>query len=416
MLRGTDVNEIMEMQREGLSIRAISEVTGYDRKTIRKHLKSPKTAPVYGPRAAAGACKLDGYKPFLEQRLRAGVWNGQVLLRELRQLGYLGGYTILKDWLQPQREAVRGIAVRRYETPPGQQAQVDWGHLGYVVEEGKTQPRKIWGFAITLGYSRRMWADAALDQRLGTLLRMHEGAFQHWGAVPAEILYDRMRTIWQGDDDRGEHIWQPAFLDFAKYWGFRPRLCRPYRAQTKGKIESGIKYLRRNFLCGLLGREPECLMDFNAQLHEWVESVANKRIHGTTHQNVGLLWDLDQMHMEPIDGRLPFPYLDEQDRKVARDAHVAWLTSRYSVPWRWAGYPAKVHQQHGQVEIRIGGQRVASHPMAEIPHQVVVQNGHHEDIPLGPARAGGKTLVEIREAAPVVQSRSLAAYESLVEL
>jgi transposase len=97
------------------------------------------------------------------------------MLRELRTRGYLGGYTILKDWLQPQRESACTVAVRRFETPPGKQAQVDWGHLGTIEMHG--QQRALNGFAFTLGYSRTMMAEAALDQRLGTLLKMHEEAF-----------------------------------------------------------------------------------------------------------------------------------------------------------------------------------------------------------------------------------------------
>src|SRR5690348_9094516 len=99
-----------------------------------------------------------------------------------------------------------------------------------------------------------MMAEAALDQKLGTLLRMHEEAFRQLGGVTEEILYDRMKTVWLDTDERGEIVWNPVFLDFARYWGFTPRLCRPYRAQTKGKVESGVKYVRRNFLCGLQGR------------------------------------------------------------------------------------------------------------------------------------------------------------------
>jgi transposase len=145
--------------------------------------------------------------------------------------------------------------VRRFEAPAGKQAQVDWGHLGSLAEEG--EEHALWGFAMTLGYSRKVMSEAATNQKLGTLLRMHETAFQELGGVPEEILYDRMKTIWTGTDERGEIVWNAVFLDFAQYWGFRPRLCRPYRAQTKGKIESGVKYVRRNFLCGLWGRERE---------------------------------------------------------------------------------------------------------------------------------------------------------------
>ena len=125
------MQQLMEMKREGLSTQAISKLTGYDRKTVRKYLLKPETVPRYGPRAARPS-KLDAHKPYLQDRMKAGVWNAQVLLRELRKLGYQGGYTILKDWLQPQRSAGTATAVRRFETPPGKQAQVDWGHLGYL--------------------------------------------------------------------------------------------------------------------------------------------------------------------------------------------------------------------------------------------------------------------------------------------
>jgi len=410
LLRGSDLQEFTEMKREGLSVRAISRLTGYDRKTVSKYLLNPETAPRYGPREKQPG-KLDAHQPYLKERLNAGVWNAQVLLRELRQRGYEGGYTILKDWLQPQRAAGMATAVRRFETPPGKQAQVDWGHLGYLQRGG--EQCRVWGFAITLGYSRRMWAQAATDQKLGTLLRMHEAAFRDWGAIPEEILYDRMKTVWLGSDTRGEIVWHPVFLDFARYWGFRPRLCRPYRAQTKGKIESGVKYVRRNFVCGLLGREPSCLMDFNAELRQWVEGVANQRVHGTTREQVLLRWDGDQFSMQPLNGRLPYPYSEDELRKVARDAYVSWQASRYSVPWQYAGKEVWVRQQSGKVEVHYGGQRIAVHEPAAQRHQVITHRPHHEGIPLGGERASGKTLIQMRETAPEVEVRPLATYENL---
>lgn len=410
MLRGKDVHELEEMKQMGLSVLAISEVTGYDRKTVRKYLLEPEGLPSYGPRVLQPS-KLDPHKPYLEDRLTAGVWNAQVLLRELRQRGYDGGYTILKEWLHPQRAAACAAAVRRFETPPGKQAQVDWGHLGYLDIDGGAH--RIWGFAITLGYSRRMWAQAALDQKLGTLLRMHEAAFQEWGAVPEEILYDRMKTVWLDTDERGEVIWHPVFLDFARYWGFKPRLCRPYRAQTKGKIESGVKYVRRNFVCGLLGREPACLMDFNSELRQWVETVANRRVHGTTNEQVILRWEADRLAMQPFSGRPPYPYSDDELRQVARDAYVSWQANRYSVPWQYVGKEVWVREQANQVEVHYGSERIAVHARAARRHQVITQRLHHDGIPLGATNGGGKILIHMREMAPAVESRSLAAYESL---
>jgi transposase len=145
LLRAKDLQEFMEMKREGLSASAISKLKGYDRKTVRKYLLKPEAVPRYGPRDKQ-ASKLDPHKDYVQDRLKAGVWNAQVLLRELRQRGYQGGYTILKDWLQPQRAAGMATAVLRFETPPGRQAQVDWGHLGYL-ETGGEQSR-VWGFTI----------------------------------------------------------------------------------------------------------------------------------------------------------------------------------------------------------------------------------------------------------------------------
>lgn len=141
LLRGKDVDDISELRRQGLSIRAISRMTGYCRKTIRKYLIGPRTVPEYGPRKPSIG-KLEPFKMYLNERLAAGVWNAQMLLRELRERGYAGSYTLLTDWLRPQRQAA-SVAARRFETAPGQRAQVDWGHLGSLDGDGET--RKLWG-------------------------------------------------------------------------------------------------------------------------------------------------------------------------------------------------------------------------------------------------------------------------------
>ena len=403
------MEEINQLKREGLSILSISNLTGHDRKTVRKYLAEPAVTPAY-PSRPTPASKLDPFKAYLSERLSAGVWNASVLLRELRSKNYKGSYTILTDWLRPLRQAAEVIAVRRFETPPGQQAQADWGHLGSIASDKGEE--SLWGFTMTHGYSRKMFAEGATDQKLGTLLCMHETAFREWGGVPEEILYDRMRTIWSGTDERGEIIWNPVFLDFAGYWGFRPRLCRPYRAQTKGKIESGVKYVRGNFLCGLQGREPTNLSDFNVELRRWVAEVADQRVHGTTHEPVLARWEQDKAKLQPTDGRPSYPYRDNEQRRVARDAYVSWQSSRYSVPWQYAGKDVWVHEQNGGIEVRYGSERIAMHARAAKRHQVVTQTEHHQGIPLVTARSG-KTLVHIQQGAPVVEQRSLDAYEAL---
>ena len=144
MLRGRDVDQIRELRQQGLCISEIGTVTGHDRKTVRKYLDQP-WRPLQRRRRPS---KLDPFRPYIEERLTAGVWNAVVLLRELRQRGYTGGYTILKDFLQPKRQAARAAAVRRFETAPGQQAQVDWGSVGTVaLPDGSEQ--KLSAFVLT---------------------------------------------------------------------------------------------------------------------------------------------------------------------------------------------------------------------------------------------------------------------------
>ena len=154
----------------------------------------------------------------------------------------------------------------------------------------------------------------------------------------------------------------------------RHRLCRPYRAQTKGKVEKGVKYVRRNFLCGLQGREPTGLIDLNGQLRWLVAEVANQRIHGTTHGQVMIRWEADRAAMSPVNGRLAYPYMDDEQRKVARECYVSWKGSRYSVPSGYAGKEVWVRDHVLSVEIRYSAERIAVHAPAIRRHQVVTLN------------------------------------------
>lgn len=399
--------DLQQLQRQGLNISQIAALTGFNRRTIRKYLTEPAT-PRYGPRLPRPT-KLDAFHGYLDQRLQQGVWNARVLLRELEERGYSGSYTRITDYLRPKRREAAVVAVRRFETPPGQQAQMDWGHVGEIVSDGSSQ--KLYGFVLTLGHSRAMYADLALDQRLPTLLRQHEAAFAALGGVPQEILYDWMKTVALGTDERGEVCWHPQFADFAGCWGFVPRLCRPYRPQTKGKIEAGVGYLRGNFL---VGWQPADLEGTRGQLFTWTAQVANQRVHGTTHRVVAEAWAAERPHLQPLAGRAPYSLVEEQARRVARDAYVSYRGNRYSVPWRAAGREVWVREAAGQIEIVREQETLARHELCRGKHQVITLAAHHADMPLsGNGAAGGKTRITLREAGPVVEERSLSVYEAL---
>ena len=435
MLRGGAVKEIQEMKREGLSVQEISRRTGFDRKTIRKYLGSTEVAR-YGPRAKRPS-KLDPYQPYIDGRIKLGVWNAVVLLRELRARGYTGGYSVLKGYLQPLREASRSVAVRRFETAPGQQAQVDWGSLGSVITGGGAQKgdrsdkgenlvsTPLSGFVMTLGCSRAVFADVALDQTVSTLLKMHEEAFRQLGGVPQEILYDRPKTILLGVDDRGELQWNPTFLDFARYWGFTPRVCQGYRPQTKGKVESGIKYLKGNFLCG---RSATSVQDLSSQVRQWTAEVANQRVHGTTHRIVAEDHALEKPHLQPIGRRAAYPLPESlvAQRRVASDSYINYGANRYSVPFAAVGQDVRVKETDGKLQVYLmgdlsaglsSGKCLAEHLVCQGKHQVITVAEHVEGIPLGPnnspARRSSKNHIEIGNEPPDVDIRDLAAYEAL---
>lgn len=421
MLRGGDVKELHDLKRQGLSITQISALSGFDRKTIRKYLED-STTPGYGPRRERPS-KLEPFQPYIQKRLATGVWNAVVLLRELKERGYNGGYSILSDYLRPLRQEATAVAVRRFETPPGHQAQLDWGTIGHL--ETPTGKQTLFALVLTLGHSRALFAEVATDTKIATLLRLHELAFAELGGVPHEILYDRMKTVILGTDERGETRWHPLFRDFAAYWGFVPRVCRAYRPQTKGKVESGVGYVRKNFLCG---REASDLLDLRRQLRTWVWQVANQRLHGTTHRHVFAAWQEEKWSLLPMAGRAAYPFASQEPRRVSRDAYVSYRGNRYSVPWQVAGQEVLVSECESQLQVHRGGECLAIHGLRPAgAHQTVTVAAHHAGIPLGSQHNGkAKIVVRAQRSAllggpdgprglPTVEVRSLQAYEQEFE-
>ena len=243
MVLAEGVMEMRILKRQGLSVREIARRTGHSRNTVDRHLKREGN-PVYTARPSAPS-KLDAHKVFVSERNAAAHPErlpGTVLLGELRARGYTGGITIIREHLAALRPVLPIEPVVRFETRPGRQMQVDWA----VIRRG-ADPLSV--FVAVLGYSRVAYVQFVTDERFETLMACHEAAFAFIGGTPHEVLYDNMRTVVIGRDvyGPGKHRLQPGFRDFAHHHGFLPRLCRPYRAQTKGKVERFIHYLRHSF-------------------------------------------------------------------------------------------------------------------------------------------------------------------------
>ncbi len=229
------------------SIAEIARRLDLDRKTVRRALHQAQWPPYQ--RAARADTVLAEHADWVRTRAPQVRYSAQSLFQELRrQRGYRGRDDTVKRFVQPLR-AVETLAERatvRVETPPGLQSQIDGGQARGPFRH---QPVVVHVFVLTLGFSRRAFVEAGPDERLSSFLEAHEHAFEHFGGHTREPLYDRPRTVCQPGPE-GRVIWNATFQAFAASWGFEARLCRPYRAQTKGKVESGVKYWKRTFLPG----------------------------------------------------------------------------------------------------------------------------------------------------------------------
>ena len=270
---------ILDLHRQGLSPTAIARQLGIDRKTVRKYIARGMDPPNYRAQPRRPR-RTDDFLPYLRERLAAYPGLSAVrLLRELRERGFDGGYTAVKRAVQeirPERE--RRFEVR-FETPPGEQAQVDFARFEVVFADEPGTKRIVWLFSMVLGFSRLIWARFVVHQDLQSVLRCHVAAFAAIGGAPREILYDRMKTAVIGEDADGLVVYNRSLIDLARHFGFHPKACRPYRAKTKGKVERPFRYIRQDFYLAGSFRN---LDDLNAQLRHWLDTVANPRTHATT--------------------------------------------------------------------------------------------------------------------------------------
>ena len=206
----------------------------------------------------------------------AGMTNAVKMHREISAKGYDGCVTVVRRFMHPLRQSADAIAIMRYETPPGEPAQVDWTSCGRGLCRGVL--KTVYCFVMTLAYSRMMYIEFTWRADTRAFIRGHINAFAYFGGITSSCLYDNLKSVNLAYVDGGPRL-NPAFADFADTFGFKPRLCRPYRPQTKGKVESGVGYVKGNFI---LGDTFESLDEINAAASGWLLTVANTRVQGTT--------------------------------------------------------------------------------------------------------------------------------------
>ena len=314
MLRAEERMELVVLKKHGESIRALSRSTGRSRNTVRRYLREGEAAATRKPGPKRPE-KLDPYKHYIVERMAAAapeVIPATVLLREIQGRGYDGGYGRVKQFVRGLVPASPPEPIVRFETEPGQQMQADWATVGSGAARLKV-------FIATLGWSRMAYVELCDDEQVETLIACHERAFLAFGGVPLEVLYDNMKTVVleRNTYGRGAHRFHPGFLDYIRHAGALPRLCQPYRAQTKGKVERFIGYLKRSFWIPFVasmrqaGLRPD-RQAANVAVARWLREVANARLHATTGEVPADRLLLERQQLQA----LPAPYSGRSVRSL----------------------------------------------------------------------------------------------------
>lgn len=404
--------------REGEPVKRVAERFGVSRQTVYNHLKREGG---YQKERQVRTSKLDPYREYIVQRLSKFDLPATTLLREVREQGYEGQITILRDFVRATKgERVKELT-ERFETMAGEQAQLDWGECGTVMEGGKR--KKLYVFVFVLGYSRMLFARFTTSTKQHVLLACLKEAFEELG-VPKELLVDNMKQAVVRHNNEGVEF-NRTFLDFCEHYSVVPVAAPPYWPRVKGKVERGVGYLKGSFLTG---RSFVDLDDLNAQLELWLASVANVRLHGTTGERPLERFQHEQLKLRAAAGIPAYDTRPIVFRQVATDSHIRYCGVAYSVPPETVGKTVTVRASGervgDQLEVHLGSELLVVHSLAP-SHQRRVTLAEHERAIRSqarrrrnlPKRECYQQLSDDVYGVPnlVVQQRSLESYQLLLE-
>jgi len=341
MLSPEQINEIHRLHLvEKWPQRRIARHLHIGRHTLAKYLDNPAPPPSRRSRAS----KLDAFKPaaaeLLQQDPKAPA---QVLFQRLQTLGYDGGITILKDYLQAVRKnAVLRRAYVRMEPSPGERFDIDWGHFGALTYNGT--PRKLYAFCLVECHSRKMYLEFTHSQNFETFVRCHMHAFQALGGCARELWFDNLATA-VAEHEGNLVRFNPRFLAFAREYRFIPRACHVAAAWEKGKVERAIGYVRQNFWPL---RSFADLSDVNSQARRWLQEIANRRKHRETGQAPDDRFQPEALRPLPL---LTPDYRESTEALVHKDLRLTFDGNRYCVPPRYVGHKLTVKADSSSLSI-----------------------------------------------------------------
>jgi transposase len=395
-----DLRDLLLHLRDQPSDRAIQRDTGLNRRTIQRYrrwataqglltdplpplevVQAQAATTLTPPPPPQNISTVEPYRGLVLTLRQQGVEIAAIYQR-LRERGYSGSYPSVYRFVRALEPRLPDATVR-VERPPGEEAQIDFGYVGRMLDPATGALRKTWAFVMTLAWSRYAYVTFVFDQTLPTWLRCHQQAFAFFGGVPQRLVIDNLKAgitkaVWD------EPQVQSTYRECAEHYGFRVAPCRPYTPQHKGKVESGVHYVQRNF-CG--GRTPTTLPQANADVLEWCRTTAGQRCHGTTRETPLSRFTLEQPTLQPLPAT-PYDLATWKVLTVHRDCYVTFDNAYYSVPFRLIGQ--RLHVRGCGREVRLythDYQLVATHPRATTPGQ---RQTHHDHQP--PVKVPGLIL------------------------
>lgn len=363
--------EIRNLRNQGLSKTKIAEYLNINRKTVNKYLNS-ESSPKYKKRISKKS-KLEKYKGYISERLERYNLTSKKLYKEIKLQGYTGKYGIIAKYVRETKNILRRKAYMRFETLPGEQSQVDWGYFGKMYDKEKKKEISLYCFLIILGYSRTLYIEFFEKQDTKAFLKGHNNSFKYFGGYTREILYDNLKSVVIKRKLKAEESeFNKKFMDYAGYYGIKPILCRPYKPNTKGKIENSVNFVKRNFF---EGEEFDSLNELNKKAYEWLEE-SNSRIHCTTKQKPSER--LKNENLISIENKRLYDLRETCYRKVYSDCKFSYKGNMYSVPFKYAGCEVFIKQvEKEKIIISYRNVQIAEHQLNLKETGVLIINDEH---------------------------------------